>query len=120
MTKERQGVFTPILLPMSEALKAIREAKKFTQEKAAKASGIKLPTLKSWEQGAYEADMEGVAKLMAVYSVGMNEFLAEVADRLSAQVGQEEGLKELLEDWVRVPQDRRPLARRVLRQFGEP
>lgn len=52
---------------MKTNLKVVRKAAGYTQEEASKLSSIPLGTLRRWEQGVNEPDMESIIKLAELY-----------------------------------------------------
>lgn len=60
---------------MKTYLKEARKAAGYTQEKAATISGIALGTLRRWEQGVNEPDMESIIRLAALYGTSTDTLL---------------------------------------------
>lgn len=60
---------------MKVQLKEVRKAAGFTQEQAANLAGIALGTLRRWEQGVNEPDMESILRLAALYQVSTDTIL---------------------------------------------
>lgn len=60
---------------MKTNLKAVRKAAGYTQEKASKLSSIPLGTLRRWEQGVNEPDMESIINLAELYGVTTDTIL---------------------------------------------
>lgn len=60
---------------MKMYLKEARKATGLTQEQAAKRTGIALGTLRRWEQGVNEPDMESIIKLAALYGTSTDTIL---------------------------------------------
>lgn len=68
---------------MKTNLKIVRKKIGLTQEKAAELSGYPLGTLRRWEQGVNEPDMEAVIKLASLYGVSTDTILgSKFADDL--------------------------------------
>lgn len=59
-------------------LKAVRKAAGLTQEAASKKSGIPLGTLRRWEQGVNEPDMQSVINLAKLYGVSTDTLLGSI------------------------------------------
>lgn len=60
---------------MRTNLKEVRKAAGLTQERAAKLSAIPLGTLRRWEQGVNEPDMESIIRLASLYDVSTDTIL---------------------------------------------
>lgn len=60
---------------MKTNLKETRKATGLTQERASMLSGIPLGTLRRWEQGVNEPDMESIIKLADLYGVSTDTIL---------------------------------------------
>lgn len=60
---------------MKTYLKEARKAAGYTQEKAANISGIALGTLRRWEQGVNEPDMESIIRLAELYGTSTDTLL---------------------------------------------
>lgn len=60
---------------MSANLKAARKSAGMTQEQAADASGIPVGTIRRWEQGRHEPDIESIIRLAKVYGVTTDTLL---------------------------------------------
>lgn len=60
---------------MRTNLKTVRKAAGYTQERAAQCAGIALGTLRRWEQGVNEPDMESIIKLAELYRVSTDTIL---------------------------------------------
>lgn len=60
---------------MKMYLKEARKAAGYTQERASEVSGIALGTLRRWEQGVNEPDMESVIKLASLYGTSTDTIL---------------------------------------------
>lgn len=60
---------------MKTNLKVVRKSVGMTQQEAAKKSGIPLGTIRRWEQGVNEPDMESVIKLAQLYGTSTDTIL---------------------------------------------
>lgn len=68
---------------MKTNLKAVRKAVGLTQDRASELSGIPLGTLRRWEQGVNEPDMESIILLADLYGVSTDTILgSRFADEL--------------------------------------
>lgn len=83
---------------MKTNLKAVRKAAGFTQEQASKLSGIALGTLRRWEQGVNEPDMESVIRLASLYKTTTDTILgSEFADSIdgAVRIDQDDGFVDV-------------------------
>lgn len=58
-----------------EAMKAARRRSGLTQKEASEATSIALGTLRRWEQGVNEPDVESLVSLAELYTVTVDELL---------------------------------------------
>lgn len=82
---------------MKTNLKEVRKASGYTQEQAAKRSGIALGTLRRWEQGVHEPDMESIILLADLYGVTTDTILGS---RFAEPIT---GIKPTTDGFVDVP-----------------
>lgn len=71
----RYRIITHKVITMKTNLKAVRKAAGLTQEKASELSGVPLGTLRRWEQGVNEPDVESIIQLASLYGVTTDTLL---------------------------------------------
>lgn len=75
-------IITHKVITMKTNLKAVRKAAGLTQEKASELSGVPLGTLRRWEQGVNEPDMESIIQLASLYGVTTDTLLGSKCEKL--------------------------------------
>lgn len=72
---------------MKTNLSAVRKAAGYTQKEASALSGIPLGTLRRWEQGANEPDMQSIIQLATLYKCSTDEILGSKFGKTVRRIG---------------------------------